>query len=289
MTPPAAVGPPPPVLAVSGLGRRFGPGCHGCIAATGPGPDAPSGSGTNRCPHCGTVVGLWDVSFEVGPGEVLGVIGESGSGKTTLLRTLHLDGPAQAGRAEVEGFGDLLASTRTVSDLRAEAVVMVHQNALAAGLWPDLAAEANVAQRLLAGGDRHFQRIRSRARSLLAEMEIEPARHGDPLATFSGGMAQRVQMARALVSVPAVLLLDEPTTGLDPSVQAALLEVVQRVADRMDGATVVVSHDLDVIRLLADRAIVLHHGRIVEEGLCDQVLEDPRHPWTQLLVASRLR
>jgi putative phosphonate transport system ATP-binding protein len=165
---------------------------------------------------------------------------------------------------------------------------MVHQNALAAGLSPRLAAESNVAERLLHLGERDFAAVRGRVSALLSALGIAVERHRDPLHSFSGGMQQRVQLARALVDPPSVLLLDEPTTGLDPSVQADLLEAVQDVTDRLSAATVVVSHDLGVIRVLADRVVVLHHGRIVEHGLVEQVLEDPQHPYTQLLVSSRI-
>jgi putative phosphonate transport system ATP-binding protein len=282
--PPETTGllPPEPVLTVRGVSRRFGPGCPRCAELTG------SDAGTNRCAVCGTVVGVRRASFEVGPGEVLGILGESGSGKTTLLRTLHLDLRPDAGSCVVRGEGDLLRSDRPAEDLHRSVVVMVHQNALAAGLHPKLAAESNVAERLLAVGWRDVDAIHERVRELLVALEVDPARHRDPLATFSGGMAQRVQLARALVEPPPVLLLDEPTTGLDPSVQAGLLEAVQRVTDAVEGATVVVTHDLGVVRVLAGRVVVMHHGEIVEEGVVDQILEDPRHPYTQLLVSSRL-
>jgi putative phosphonate transport system ATP-binding protein len=208
---------------------------------------------------------------------VLGVVGESGSGKTTLLRCLHLDLRPDSGSISVE---------RAVIDR--SAVVMVHQNALAAGLYPRLAAESNVAERLLDGGARNFRDIHARAAELLGELGLRPERHTDPLMTFSGGMQQRVQLARALVNPPRVLLLDEPTTGLDPSVQADLLDVMQRVTQALGSASIVVSHDLAAVRVLASRIVVLHHGRIVEEGISEQVLEDPQHPYTQLLVSSRL-
>lgn len=277
-----AVVAPPALLRVEGVTRLFGPGCDRCVQLTG---DA---AGTNRCPACGTVVAVCDVSFEVSPGEVVGIVGESGSGKTTLLRTLHLEGAPDRGVVELEGEGDLLRSSRSAVDLRRSLVVMVHQNALAAGLHPRLAAESNVAERLLAAGSRSFETLHDRASHLLSSLEVPDTRHQDPLATFSGGMQQRVQLARALVEPPPVLLLDEPTTGLDPSVQAGLLDVIQRVADAMDGATVVVSHDLGVVRVLASRVLVMNHGRVVEEGLAEQILEDPQHPYTQLLISSRL-
>jgi putative phosphonate transport system ATP-binding protein len=277
-----SLAPPEPMLSVRRVSRRFGLGCGACASSTG---DAAQ---TNRCARCGTVVAVRDVSFDVSPGEVLGIVGESGSGKTTLLKTLHLDLVPDAGEVFVRGEGDLLRSPRSPTELRRSTVVMVHQNALAAGLRPQLAAESNVAERLLATGCRNIDLMHERVTGLLADLEVDPSRHADPLATFSGGMAQRVQLARALVDPPPVLLLDEPTTGLDPSVQAGLLDALQEVADAIAAATVIVSHDLGVVRVLASRVVVLHYGEVVEEGGTEQVLEDPRHPYTQLLVSSRL-
>ncbi len=272
---------PAPVLRAGSLARAFGPGCARCETLTG---DA---VGTNRCAACGTVRAVRDASFDVGAGEVLGIVGESGSGKSTLLRTLYLDAAPHAGRIEVDGV-DLLGGTLTRNDARRDVVMMVHQNALAAGLSPHLAAESNVAERLLALEERDFTTMHERVGALLAELGIPRERHRDPLRTFSGGMQQRVQLARALVDPPRVLLLDEPTTGLDPSVQADLLALVERVAERIGAATVVVTHDLDVVRVLADRVLVLHHGEVVEHGYVEQILQDPRHPYTRHLVSSRL-
>lgn len=263
--------PPEPVISVQGVTRRFGHGCDRCVELTG------ETAGTNRCPVCGTVIAVYEASFDVGPHEVLGIVGESGSGKTTLLRCLHLDLHPDAGSISVDGAA-----------IDPTAVVMVHQNALAAGLYPRLAAESNVAERLLRGGARHLGEIHGRAAAMLGELGLQAERHTDALITFSGGMQQRVQLARALVDPPRVLLLDEPTTGLDPSVQADLLDVMQRVTQTLGSATIVVSHDLAAVRVLASRIVVLHHGRIVEEGISEQVLEDPQHPYTQLLVSSRL-
>jgi putative phosphonate transport system ATP-binding protein len=275
--------PPPPLLSVRGLSRTYGPGCPACPSSTGDVTD------TSRCPVCGSVVAVRDVSFDVGAGEVLGIVGESGSGKTTILRALHLDVRADEGTMQVQGLGDLFRSQVSRSVLQRSVVVMVHQNALAAGLSVRLAAESNVAERLISTGNRSFADTRERATRLLSELGLERSRHSDQLRTFSGGMQQRVQLARALVDPPPVLLLDEPTTGLDPSVQAELLETIQRVTDRIGSATVVVSHDLDAVRVLASRTVVLRYGRIVEEGITEQVLNDPQHPYTQLLVSSLLR
>lgn len=279
----ASLVPPEALLRVLGLSHRYGPGCPECLSSTG------AGTGTNQCPICRSIVAIREATFEVGPGEVLGMVGESGSGKSTLLRAMHLDLRPLHGSVYVEGHGDLLRSPVEAAELQRSVMMMVHQNALAAGLAGDLAAESNVAERLLARGWRDFEAIRERARAQLTELGIAESRHRDPLRTFSGGMQQRVQLARALVSPPPVLLLDEPTTGLDPSVQAELLDTIQSVTDRLAAATVVVSHDLDSVRVLADSVIVITHGEIVEAGVTEQVLGDPQHPYTQKLVSSVFR
>jgi len=271
--------PPQPLLAVEALTRRFGPGCPACRLRD-------PGEGGASCPACGTVTALDGVSFEVGPRETVGVVGESGSGKTTLLRCLRGELAASAGRATLEGVGELAGESPHLAPT--EAVAMVHQDALAGGLRPQLAAETNVAERLLGGGRRDFQGISARAAELLERMDVDRSRHGDQLGTFSGGMRQRTQLARALVHPPLLLLLDEPTTGLDPTIQATVLALIADIVEGLEGATLVVSHDLGVVRLLADRVVVVRAGRVVEEGPTDQVLADPRHPYTRLLVASRL-
>jgi putative phosphonate transport system ATP-binding protein len=173
--------------------------------------------------------------------------------------------------------------------LLGDGIAMVHQDSVAAGLHPQLSAGANVAERLLAAGERSFETARSRSAEILARMEVAGERHADPLHAYSGGMRQRTQLARALIRPPRLLLLDEPTTGLDPSVQATVLSLIADLLHEVEGATVLVSHDFDVVRLLADRVLVMRGGAVVEQGLTDSVLEDPRHPYTRLLVASRLR
>ncbi|HTE61176.1 MAG TPA: ATP-binding cassette domain-containing protein [Solirubrobacteraceae bacterium] len=280
---PSRLAAPEPVLRVRGLVKRFGPGCAQCAQQTG------DSAGTNRCPACGTIVALRGVGLDVGAGEVLGIVGESGSGKTTLLRCLSMDLGAEAGSVLLSGVGELLGrSGRVHRETRARELAIVHQDPFAAGMLPRLSAETNVAERLLTNGARTFEPLSRQASTMLARMEVAPGRHRDPLGTFSGGMRQRVQLARALVHRPRLLLLDEPTTGLDPSVQATVLSLIERAIDRVGAGTVLVTHDLGVVALLADRVVVMHHGEIVEEGVTDGVLEDPRHPYTRSLVASRL-
>jgi putative phosphonate transport system ATP-binding protein len=110
----------------------------------------------------------------------------------------------------------------------------------------------------------------------------------DTPASFSGGMQQRVQIAKAIANNPPLLFLDEVTTGLDVSVQAKVLDLIRELQQELGIAMIVVSHDLSVIRMLTDRTLVMKHGRVVESGLTDQILQDPQHAYTQLLVSSLL-
>ena len=124
--------------------------------------------------------------------------------------------------------------------------------------------------------------------TLLDRVNIPAHRRKDEPKTFSGGMQQRVQIAKALSNNPPVLLLDEVTTGLDLSVQANVLDLIKQIQRESGVSMIVVSHDLAVIRMLADRTIVMLEGRIIEQGLTDQIMEDPQHPYTQQLVYSLL-
>lgn len=267
--------PPPVNLEVTDLSLAFGPTCEACRA----------GEHAQRCATCTTYWALRDIDLTVSKAETVGIVGESGSGKTTLLRTMYRTLSPTTGRITLAGYD---VTDRPIGLYQRDDVVMVHQNSATAGLGPRQAALSNVAARLLHAGERRFEALAERSGAILTELGIDPDRHADPLQTFSGGMQQRVQLARALVAPAQLLLLDEPTTGLDPSVQADLLRLLQRVTGAVQAAVVIVSHDLEVVRLLADRIIVLYQGRIVEQGLADQILGDPEHPYTRLLVSSRL-
>jgi putative phosphonate transport system ATP-binding protein len=164
----------------------------------------------------------------------------------------------------------------------------VHQHA-ADGLRMDVSAGANVCERLMGLGQRHYGELRAQAEQWLSRVEIDPIRIDDVPRTFSGGMRQRLQIARNLVTQPRLVFMDEPTSGLDVSVQARLLDLLRQLTREMRLAVVIVTHDLSVARLLAHRMMVMQHGRVVESGLTDQVLDDPQHPYTQLLVSSVLQ
>jgi putative phosphonate transport system ATP-binding protein len=240
----------------------------------------------------GDRVACRDVSLSLWPGEVLAIVGESGSGKTTLLSAICGRVAPDAGqvlfRAGDGRICDLAALPE--SDLRqfvrAE-IGFVHQNPRD-GLRLGFSAGANIGEPIMAAGARHYGDIRKTARLWLERVEIDVSRLDDLPATFSGGMQQRLQIARALVTNPRLVLMDEPTGGLDVSVQARLLDLLRRLTAELGLAALIVTHDLGVARLLAHRLIVMQGGRLVESGVTDQVLDDPQHPYTQLLVSSVL-
>jgi putative phosphonate transport system ATP-binding protein len=240
----------------------------------------------------GQLTALEEVSLELFPREVLGIVGESGSGKSTLLRMLNLEENAEAGeyRLELSGYAgrnlfDLSRFERR--ELRVRHIGIVYQNPHL-GLRMRNSSSGNVAERLVVAGERNFGNLRSAAKRSLEVSEFPVHRMDDPPKNLSGGMQQRVQLAKAIALKPALLLLDEPTTGLDVSVQALVLDTLRRLQRDLGIAMLVVSHDLGVIRTLSDRVVVMRHGRVVESGLTDAVLEDPQHPYTQQLVHAKL-
>ena len=161
----------------------------------------------------------------------------------------------------------------------------VHQNP-ADGLRMRVSAGANVGERLMAVGERHYGALRQTAIDWLGRVEIAAGRIDDQPVAFSGGMRQRLQIARNLVTRPRLIFMDEPTGGLDVSVQARVLDLLRTLVADLGLSVILVTHDLAVARLLSQRMIVMKSGRIVEAGLTDRVLDDPHHAYTQLLVAS---
>jgi putative phosphonate transport system ATP-binding protein len=241
----------------------------------------------------GARIACHDVSFDLWPGEVLGVVGESGSGKTTLLHCLSTRLRPDEGRIEYQLRDGRVAELFELSEPARRLLMrtdwgFVHQNPRD-GLRLGLSAGANIGERLMAVGARHYGGIREAAVDWLAKVEIDIARVDDTPQTFSGGMQQRLQIARNLVSKPRLVFMDEPTGGLDVSVQARLLDLLRGLCDELGLAAIVVTHDLGVARLLAHRLMVMRGGAVVETGLTDQVLDDPQHAYTQLLVSSMLQ
>lgn len=276
------------ILEVRGLSKVYGRGCAQCFDSTGPELD------TNICPHCGSVVAAHNVSLDLHEGEILGIMGESGSGKSTVVKTLFFDEVPSAGEAiyfdGIDGKQqwDMFALNAARQRwLRNHRFGMVYQNPHL-GLNFNVSAGGNIAERLLMSDISHYGEIRERARQLLARTEVLIDRMDESPKKFSGGMQQRVQIAKALATKPPLLYLDEVTTGLDLSVQARILDLILEIQQELRTAMIVVTHDLGVIRLLAGRTLVMKYGRVIESGLTDQILEDPQHAYTQRLVASAL-
>ncbi|MGI4836348.1 MAG: phosphonate C-P lyase system protein PhnK [Janthinobacterium lividum] len=253
-----------PLLKVRGLGKLYGPqqGCQ-------------------------------DVTFELYPGEVLGIVGESGSGKSTLLSLLSGRCPPDAGVIDYRRSDGQWLDLYSASEAERRTLLrtewgFVEQNPRD-GLRMAVSAGANIGERLMAQGVRNYQALRAAGLDWLNQVEIDPVRIDDLPRSFSGGMQQRLQVARNLVSGPRLVFMDEPTGGLDVSVQARLLDLMRGLVRELDLAVVIVTHDLAVARLLADRLMVMRRSRVVETGLTDQILDDPQHPYSQLLVSSVLQ
>jgi putative phosphonate transport system ATP-binding protein len=247
----------------------------------------------NLTKRYGARTGCADVSFTLFPGEVMGIVGESGSGKSTLLNCLA--GHLQADEGEVifdtraDGPRDTLRMSEPERRMLGRTDwAFVHQNPRD-GLRMGVSAGGNVGERLMAVGARHYGQIRETATDWLGRVEIAADRIDDRPTAFSGGMQQRLQIARNLVTGPRLVFMDEPTGGLDVSVQARLLDLLRGLVRGMGLSAIVVTHDLAVVRLLAHRLMVMKDGRVVETGLTDQVLDDPQHAYTQLLVSSVLQ
>jgi putative phosphonate transport system ATP-binding protein len=236
--------------------------------------------------------GCRDVSFDLWPGEVLAVVGESGSGKSTLLGMLSQRLSVDEGAIRYRTGGaltDLAAlSERDVRRLWRTEWGFVHQNP-ADGLRMHVSAGGNIGEPLMANGWRRYAAIRAQAEEWLARVEIPAARIDDSPATFSGGMRQRLQIARNLVIGPRLVFMDEPTSGLDVSVQARLLDLIRSLVADLGLSVVIVTHDLAVARLISHRTLVMKDGAVIESGLTDRVLDDPQAAYTQLLVSSILQ
>jgi putative phosphonate transport system ATP-binding protein len=248
----------PPILSARGLGLRFG-----------------------------RIAALDDVALDIWPGEVVAIVGESGSGKTTLLRVLSGQMAPDAGEVLFEGRDVLGMGDAERRRLMRTEWGYVHQNPRD-GLRMGVSAGGNIGERLMAVGARHYGDIRGQATEWLGRVEIAAERLDDLPRKVSGGMQQRLQIARTLVTRPRLVFMDEPTGGLDVSVQARLLDLIRSLVAELGLAMVIVTHDIAAARLLAHRMLVMREGRVVEQGLTDRVLDDPQHPYTQLLVSSVL-
>ncbi len=233
-----------------------------------------------------------DVSFDLYPGEVLGIVGESGCGKSmTALSILGLvpRPPARivAGEVRFEGRDLLRLGERELRRLRGAAIAMIFQEPMTS-LNPVFTVGEQLVETL-----RHHERLgqraaRERAVELLAKVGIpSPAERLDAYPhELSGGMRQRVMIAMALSCNPKVLLADEPTTALDVTIQAQILDLLERLQAELGMAVVIITHDLGIVAEFAQRVLVMYAGRVVEEGPVEAIFEHPAHPYTRGLLAS---
>ncbi len=237
-------------------------------------------------PSARTVRAVSDVSFELGHGETLGVVGESGCGKSTLARMLV--------RLHVPDSGDVAVAGELIDPARPESmrllrqcVQMVFQDSYAS-LNPRLSVEQTVAFGPQVQGQSPA-RARALSHDMLQKVGLDPTRYAHRFThELSGGQRQRVNIARALVNAPRVVVLDEPVSALDKSVEAQVINLLCDLRAQLDLSFVFISHDLNVVRYLAQRVMVMYLGKVVEVGPVEDLYARPAHPYTRALLASTL-
>lgn len=240
----------------------------------------------------GVVKAVDGVSFDVAPGETLGIVGESGSGKSvTCLSVLGLvpSPPAffPAGEVHFEGKNLLAASESEMEQVRGDRIAMIFQDPMTS-LNPYLTVERQLTEVLET--HRKIGRVEARSQSIemLGKVGIpSPEKRIDQYPhEYSGGMRQRVMIAMALLCKPRLLIADEPTTALDVTIQAQILDLVRELKQDLNMSVVLITHDLGVVAGTTDRLAVMYAGRIVEQGTTEEVFENPRHPYTRGLLKS---
>ena len=241
----------------------------------------------------GDRLGCRDVSFDIREGEVSPIVGESGSGKSTLLSLLSGQPAPTSGSVAYRMRDGSIRDLVSLSEAERRFLFrtdwgFVHQDA-AKGLRMGVSAGGNVGERLMAVGARHYGDIRAAAEDWLERVEIDVSRIDEKPTAYSGGMRQRLQIARNLVTAPRLVFMDEPTGGLDVSVQARLLDLLRRLVADMGLAAVVGTHHPALPRPPSRRSMGMRQGRAIGAGLTDRVLDDPREAYTQLLVSSILQ
>ncbi|SEW01652.1 ABC transporter ATP-binding protein [Natrinema salifodinae] len=242
----------------------------------------------------GVVRAVDGVSYEIRAGEAVGLVGESGAGKSVaslaLLDLIERPGEIVGGEIRFRGRDILACSAEDLRELRGDEIAMVFQDA-AAALNPVYTVGEQIAEAIRAHEVVTDDEARERAIDLMARVDVpDPAaRYSDYPHEFSGGMQQRAVIAMALACDPALLVCDEPTTGLDVTVQAGILELLDDLARESDTAIQLVTHDLGVVAELCDRVLVQYAGEIVERAPVDELYYDPKHPYTVGLLASTPR
>jgi peptide/nickel transport system ATP-binding protein len=238
----------------------------------------------------GRVSAVSDVSLSVSEGEIFGLVGESGCGKTTLAMALMGLLPATAhvaGSVRFQGLELLGLPPAELRKLRGDRISMIFQDPMTS-LDPTFPIGEQVAETITAHRDVDDQRARERALELLGDVGIsEPERRfGDAPHRLSGGMRQRVVIATALANEPALVLADEPTTALDVTIQAQVLDLLRALRTRLQTTIVLITHDLGVVAQICDRVGVMYAGQLVEVAPVSEIFRSPRHPYTQALLAA---
>jgi peptide/nickel transport system ATP-binding protein len=238
----------------------------------------------------GLVNAVDDVSFSIGRNEVLGIVGESGSGKTVTSMSILGLLPKSAkisGEIVFNGQNLLALGEKEMQPLRGNRVAMVFQDALTA-LNPVYSVGYQISEAIAVHNDWSKEQVRKRALELLDLVGIpNPTQRIDQYPhEYSGGMRQRAMIAMSIANEPDLLIADEPTTALDVTIQAQVLEVLERVQDRTSSSILLITHDLGVVAGMADRVMVMYAGRQAEIGTVDEIFYDSRHPYTLGLLAS---
>jgi len=237
------------------------------------------------------VVAVNDVSFEIRKGETLGLVGESGSGKSvtafSIIRLVQEPGRIESGKIVFQGRDLLTLSEEEMRQVRGAGIGFVFQEPMAA-LNPVMRVGAHIAEALMVHGMASRSDARARAIELLRAVKIvDPEKRVDDYPhQLSGGMRQRVMMAIALACKPPLIIADEPTTALDVTVQAQILDLLRDMKREFDLSVLLITHDFGVIAETADRVAVMYAGRIVEQGAVRDILRNPQHPYTKGLLAS---
>jgi peptide/nickel transport system ATP-binding protein len=224
------------------------------------------------------------ISFEIYPGEILGLVGESGSGKTTIGRASIGLLPIKSGSIEVSGIDISKPDRKVLADARRHAG-MVFQDP-ASSLNPRLPIGESIGEPLFLAGDAKGEELNRRVEELLDRVELPRSYRNRYPHELSGGQRQRVGIARALSLNPDILIADEPTSALDVSIQSHFLDLLQDLQGKLKFACLFISHDIAVVEILAHRIAVMQHGRLVELGDRDQILRNPQDPYTQRLLAA---
>jgi peptide/nickel transport system ATP-binding protein len=238
----------------------------------------------------GRVSAVSDVSLSVSEGEIFGLVGESGCGKTTLAMALMGLLPATAhvaGSVRFQGVELLGLPPEELRRLRGDRISMIFQDPMTS-LDPTFPVGEQVAETITAHRDVDKARARERALELLGDVGIpEPDRRfGDAPHRLSGGMRQRVVIATALANEPALVLADEPTTALDVTIQAQVLDLLRELRTRLQTTIVLITHDLGVVAQICDRVGVMYAGQLVEVARVSEIFRSPRHPYTQALLEA---